>query len=73
MVDGMTEPRNIRAIFMDGTAIDAALAKAAEAARHEALARGRPLIVRVDGQLVELWPDELASRAEPAERAPAAD
>ena len=61
----MTEPRDIKAIFEDGTAIDAALALAALAARREAQAQGRPLIVWQDGRVVELWPDGPVARAEP--------
>ena len=65
MVDGMTEPRDIKAIFEDGAAIDAALAKAALAARQDAQAHGRPLIVWQDGRVVELWPDGPVARAAP--------
>jgi hypothetical protein len=53
------EPPNIVALFEDGAAIDAALARAAEAARHEARLLGRPLIVWQDGQVVEVPPDQL--------------
>jgi len=73
MVQHMTEPRDLRAIFRDRTAIDAAMAEAAEAARREALAWGQPLIFWQDGRVIEVWPDELPARAEPADRAPAAD
>jgi hypothetical protein len=65
MVQDMTEPRDIKAIFEDGTAIDAALALAALAARREAQAHGRPLIVWQDGRVVEHWPDGPQPLSEP--------
>ena len=55
----MPEPGTISALFEDGAAIDAALAKAAEAARREARLLGRPLIVWQDGQVVEVPPDQI--------------
>ena len=55
----MPEPGNISALFEDGAAIDAALARAAEAARREARLLGRPLIVWQDGQVVEVPPDQI--------------
>jgi len=61
----MSEQRDLRAIFEERTAIDAALAKAALAARQDAQAHGRPLIVWQDGRVVELWPDGPVARAAP--------
>ena len=72
MVQDMTEPRDIKAIFEDGTAIDAALALAALAARREAQAYGQPLIVWQDGRVVELPPDLPERRSEPVAPAPPA-
>jgi len=65
MVKDMSEQRDLRAIFEERTAIDAALAKAALAARQDAQAHGRPLIVWQDGRVVELWPDGPVARAAP--------
>jgi hypothetical protein len=53
------ESGNISALFEDGAAIDAALAKAAEAARREARLLGRPLIVWQDSRVVEVPPDQI--------------
>ncbi len=53
------EPVDISALFEDGAAIDAALARAAEAARREARLLGRPLIVWQDGHVVEVPPDQI--------------
>jgi hypothetical protein len=53
------EPPEINALFEDGAAIDAALARAAETARREARLLGRPLIVWNDGQVVEIPPDQI--------------
>jgi hypothetical protein len=61
MVGDMTEPRDIGAIFAEGSAIDAALAEAAVAARREALAWGQPLIVWQDGRVVEVPPEDLVT------------
>jgi hypothetical protein len=65
MVVGMTEPHDIRAVFEEGATIDAALAKAALAARREAQALGRPLVVWLDGRVVEVLPAEPDRRVEP--------
>ena len=74
MVAGMTEPRDIRRLFEDGTAIDTALAAAARAAVREARLLGRPLVVWQDGRVVELQPDELPlERAAPSAHTPVPD
>jgi hypothetical protein len=65
MVEDMSEPRDLGAIFEERTAIDAALAKAAEQARREAQAHGRPLIVWQEGRVVEFWPDGSVKPTEP--------
>ena len=72
MAQDMTKPRDIKAIFAERTAIDAALAEAALAARREALAHGRPLIVWQDGRVVEFWPDAPERRGEPVVPEPSA-
>jgi hypothetical protein len=59
MVTTMTEPHDIRRLFEDGAAIDAALAAAARSAVCEALLRGRPVVVWQDGQVVELPADQI--------------
>ena len=58
MVTTMTEPHDIRRLFEDGAAIDAALAAAAQSAVHEARLRGHPVVVWQDGQAVESLADQ---------------
>lgn len=59
----MSEPRDIDALFSDGAAIDAALAKAARMAWREARLLRRPLIVWRDGRVIAVPADELPDEA----------